>query len=152
MNDWNTNASAFDPSARSGPVGTRVTVTGANLLNVSAVKFGAVSAQFGPAGGTIGRAATNTLVLDDPDRTVSRVHAQVQCRDGQYILIDRGSNPLLHNGHAVGSGNEAVLTFPDHLSQEQVEEYRAGIASAYEQAKNHGKSFIAGGGLTATPG
>eukprot|EP01035_Chromulina_nebulosa_P009087 gene9087-12282_t len=57
-----------------------------------------IAADFGPSGGTIGRADTNTLVLDDPDRTVSRVHAQVLCRDGQYFVIDRGSNPMQCNG------------------------------------------------------
>ncbi|RYF67066.1 MAG: FHA domain-containing protein, partial [Comamonadaceae bacterium] len=57
-----------------------------------------LSAQFGPAGGTIGRADTNTLVLTDPDRTVSRVHAQVLCRDGAFFIVDRGSNPMQCNG------------------------------------------------------
>ena len=66
--------------------------------------------QFGPAGGTIGRAPANTLVLDDPDRTVSRVHAQVLCRDGQYVIIDRGSNPMQCNGVPLGAGSEAMLT------------------------------------------
>ena len=69
-----------------------------------------MAAEFGPHGGTIGRAETNTLVLDDPDRTVSRVHAQVLCRDGQYVVIDRGSNPMQCNGVSLGSGKEAVLT------------------------------------------
>ena len=69
-----------------------------------------IAADFGPNGGTIGRADTNTLVLDDPDRTVSRVHAQVLCRDGQYFVIDRGSNPLQCNGVSLGSGKEAPLT------------------------------------------
>ncbi|WP_305728104.1 type VI secretion system-associated FHA domain protein TagH [Variovorax sp. PDC80] len=69
-----------------------------------------MSANFGPEGGTIGRADTNTLVLDDPDRTVSRVHAQVLCRDGQYFAIDRGSNPMQCNGVSLGSGKEAALT------------------------------------------
>ncbi|KAF1057318.1 MAG: hypothetical protein GAK39_06261 [Variovorax sp.] len=69
-----------------------------------------LSANFGPEGGTIGRADTNTLVLDDPDRTVSRVHAQVLCRDGQYFAIDRGSNPMQCNGVSLGSGKEAALT------------------------------------------
>jgi FHA domain-containing protein len=69
-----------------------------------------ISADFGPNGGTIGRADTNTLVLDDPDRTVSRVHAQVLCRDGQYFVIDRGSNPMQCNGVSLGSGKEAALT------------------------------------------
>ncbi|MGJ7525828.1 type VI secretion system-associated FHA domain protein TagH [Variovorax sp. GB1P17] len=67
-------------------------------------------AGFGPQGGTIGRADTNTLVLDDPDRTVSRVHAQVLCRNGSYFIIDRGSNPMQCNGQSLGAGNEAALT------------------------------------------
>lgn len=68
-----------------------------------------LSADFGPNGGTIGRADTNTLVLDDPDRTVSRVHAQVLCRDGRYFVIDRGSNPMQCNGVSLGAGKEAAL-------------------------------------------
>lgn len=68
-----------------------------------------IAADFGPNGGTIGRADTNTLVLDDPDRTVSRVHAQVLCRDGQYFIIDRGSNPMQCDGVSLGSGKEAAL-------------------------------------------
>jgi FHA domain-containing protein len=73
------------------------------------------AAQFGPAGGTIGRAPANTLVLDDPDRTVSRVHAQVECRDGRFIISDRGSNPLHHNGRPLGTGRESVLAPGDRL-------------------------------------
>ena len=75
----------------------------------------AIAASFGPAGGTIGRAPTNTLVLDDPDRTVSRVHAQILCRDGRYTVLDRGSNPLLHNGQPLGAGHEASLSGGDRL-------------------------------------
>lgn len=74
------------------------------------------SAQFGPDGGTIGRAASNTLVLDDPDRTVSRVHAQVLHRDGRYVLVDRGSNPLACNGAPVGNGQEVELRGGDKLT------------------------------------
>lgn len=69
-----------------------------------------IAADFGPDGGTIGRADTNTLVLDDPDRTVSRVHAQVLCRGGQYFVIDRGSNAMQCDGVPLGSGKEAALT------------------------------------------
>ncbi|HZF86062.1 MAG TPA: type VI secretion system-associated FHA domain protein TagH [Burkholderiaceae bacterium] len=86
----------------------RITVQGASGQ-------GAPSAEFGEAGGTIGRADTNTLVLSDPDRTVSRVHAQVLCRAGQFVVIDRGSNPMLHNGRALGAGQEAVLSDGDRL-------------------------------------
>ena len=69
----------------------------------------ALSAAFGPSGGTIGRAPSNTLVLDDPERTVSRVHAQVLCREGRYVVVDRGSNPMQCDGQPVGTGNEAAL-------------------------------------------
>lgn len=72
-------------------------------------------AQFGPEGGTIGRADTNTLVLTDPDRTVSRVHAQVLCREGHYFIVDRGSNPLHCNGVPLGAGNEAPLQGGERL-------------------------------------
>ncbi|MDI3382285.1 type VI secretion system-associated FHA domain protein TagH [Xenophilus aerolatus] len=86
----------------------RITVQGASGQ-------GAPSADFGEAGGTIGRADTNTLVLSDPDRTVSRVHAQVLRRAGQFVVIDRGSNPMLHNGRSLGAGQEAVLSDGDRL-------------------------------------
>ena len=74
-----------------------------------------LAAQFGPDGGTIGRAPTNALVLDDPDRTVSRVHAQVLCRDGRFFIVDRGSNPMLCNGHPLGASHEAALSQGDRL-------------------------------------
>ena len=74
-----------------------------------------MSAVFNAAGGTIGRAGTNTLVLEDPDRTVSRVHAQVLARQGQFFIIDRGSNPLHVNGVSLGSGNESALANGDRL-------------------------------------
>ncbi|OUL99149.1 type VI secretion system-associated FHA domain protein TagH [Variovorax sp. JS1663] len=74
-----------------------------------------LAAQFGADGGTIGRAATNALVLDDPERTVSRVHAQVLCRDGRFFIIDRGSNPMLCNGRPLGAGQEAALSQGDRL-------------------------------------
>jgi type VI secretion system FHA domain protein len=71
---------------------------------------GGLSAEFDSSGGTIGRATSNQLVLDDPDRTVSRVHAQIINRNGQFFIVDRGSNPLLCNGVPLGSGNEAALS------------------------------------------
>jgi pSer/pThr/pTyr-binding forkhead associated (FHA) protein len=40
---------------------------------------------------TIGRGAQNDLVLDDPDRTISRFHAEVRPEDGGYVLVDLGS-------------------------------------------------------------
>ena len=40
---------------------------------------------------TIGRGAQNDIVLDDPDRTMSRFHAEVRPEDGRYVLVDLGS-------------------------------------------------------------
>jgi pSer/pThr/pTyr-binding forkhead associated (FHA) protein len=40
---------------------------------------------------TIGRGAQNDVVLDDPDRTISRFHAEVRPEDGGYVLVDLGS-------------------------------------------------------------
>ncbi len=74
-----------------------------------------LSADFDTTGGTIGRAKTNVLVLDDPDRTVSRVHAQIVHRSGKFYIIDQGSNPLSCNGATLGSGNEAPLNDGDRL-------------------------------------
>ena len=71
--------------------------------------------DFGSAGGTIGRADTNTLVLSDPDRTVSRVHAQILHRGGQFFVVDRGSNPLQCNGAIVGKGQELALAGGERL-------------------------------------
>jgi FHA domain-containing protein len=79
------------------------------------VQVQGLSAVFGVAGGTIGRAKTNQLVLDDPERTVSRIHAQIVSRGGTFLIVDQGSNPLLHNGQALGSGNEAHLSEGDRL-------------------------------------
>ncbi len=36
-----------------------------------------IKASFDETGGAIGRAETNALVLPDPERTISRVHARV---------------------------------------------------------------------------
>lgn len=74
------------------------------------------SVNFGSEGGSIGRADSSTLVLDDPERTVSRVHAQVLCRGDRFYIVDRGSNPLMCNGHPLGAGNEAALSNGDRLT------------------------------------
>ena len=58
-----------------------------------------VEASFDELGGTIGRADGNLMVLPDPERTISRVHAKVVYRKGNYAIEDRGSNPILVNGN-----------------------------------------------------
>ncbi len=74
-----------------------------------------LSAQFDELGGSIGRADTNQLVLPDPERSISRVHAQVVFRNGTYVLVDRGSNPVLINGRSLGNGVESPLSAGDQL-------------------------------------
>ncbi|RZK99503.1 MAG: FHA domain-containing protein, partial [Rubrivivax sp.] len=74
-----------------------------------------LSATFDELGGTIGRADNNQLILPDPERTISRVHAQVAFRNGGFALVDRGSNPVLVNGRALGNGAEAPLKAGDQV-------------------------------------
>jgi FHA domain-containing protein len=70
---------------------------------------GSLQCHFDELGGSIGRASTNQLVLPDPERGISRVAAQVVYRNGAFAIIDRGSNPIRHNGQALGSGREIPL-------------------------------------------
>src|SRR5690349_18407064 len=74
-----------------------------------------LAATFDTDGGTIGRAVTNRLVLDDAERTVSRLHVQIVWRDGSYLLIDRGSNPALVNGAPLDPGQEVTLAHGDEV-------------------------------------
>jgi FHA domain-containing protein len=76
---------------------------------------GTLKAHFDELGGLIGRAETNQLVLPDPERMVSRVSAQVVYRNGNFAIIDRGSNPITLNGRALASGREAPLAAGDRL-------------------------------------
>ena len=74
-----------------------------------------LTGHFDEMGGNIGRAENNQLVLPDPERTISRVHAQVVFRNGRYAVVDRGSNPISVNGRPVGNGQEAFIQPGDEL-------------------------------------
>ena len=76
---------------------------------------GALSTTFDELGGAIGRADNNQLVLPDPDRTISRIHAQVAYRAGNYVVIDRGSNAISLNNRPLGNGREMPLGDGDRL-------------------------------------
>ncbi|ALL66862.1 FHA domain protein [Paraburkholderia caribensis MBA4] len=71
--------------------------------------------EFGPTGGTIGRATDCTLVLPDQQRAISRVHARIEFRGGEYLLCDLGSNPSVLNQRALGGTREARLANGDRL-------------------------------------
>jgi FHA domain-containing protein len=91
------------------------------VIKLTVISFnGAPSADgltstFDELGGTIGRADTNQFVLPDPERTISRVHAQVAFRNGKFVIVNRGSNPISVNGRPVGSGGEAPIHAADQI-------------------------------------
>ena len=47
--------------------------------------------EIGEAPTRIGRAPENELVLEDPDKGVSRAHAQVVFERGGYVVVDSNS-------------------------------------------------------------
>ncbi|RAR57591.1 FHA domain protein [Paraburkholderia unamae] len=103
-----------------GNQGTGMQITNP-LLTLSVAKYNdeplaePITVRFGPDGGTIGRATTCTLVLPDQQRAISRVHARVECRGGDYLLCDLGANPSVLNRRALGGTREARLTHGDQL-------------------------------------
>ncbi|HEY8880003.1 MAG TPA: type VI secretion system-associated FHA domain protein TagH [Roseateles sp.] len=90
----------------------RLNVTTYNGLPVSQP----LSAQFDELGGDIGRADTNQLVLPDPERTISRVHARVLFRASSgFGIVDQGSNAISVNGIQLGKGREAAIKPGDQI-------------------------------------
>jgi FHA domain-containing protein len=75
-----------------------------------------LSAQFDELGGDIGRADTNQLVLPDPERTISRVHARVLFRAASgFGIVDQGSNAISVNGQPLGKGRESPIKPGDRI-------------------------------------
>lgn len=66
-------------------------------------------------GGTVGRAAGNDLVLDDPGKYISRSHASVERREEGWFLSDIGSNPSVVNERLLGNGRQTQLQNADQL-------------------------------------
>lgn len=89
-----------------------------------------IQAEFGAAGGTIGREAGNRLMLPDPERHISRVQARVLAEGGNFLLEDLGSNPTLINGRPVGRGARVQLAGGDRLCVGQYEMQIDGSAAA----------------------
>lgn len=78
---------------------------------------GSVLARFDSTGGIIGRSPECQLVLDDPDRTVSRQHAGVRRRGDQFVLeVLSQVNPVLVNGEPCAHGQTVVLNDGDTLA------------------------------------
>lgn len=69
-----------------------------------------LEADFGEAGGDIGRSPECTLVLPDPERRISRKHLQVSCRDGAYFLRLISTNLLVElDGVPLAPGGDCAL-------------------------------------------
>jgi FHA domain-containing protein/type VI secretion system protein len=97
---------------------------------------GVAVARFADGGGSLGRSPDNTLMLEDPAKYISRVHAKVTCRDGDYFLEDLGSNPSVVNNRPLGKGREIMLgegdsiVVGDYLIGVGFEAARAGLPPA----------------------
>jgi len=76
----------------------------------------ALTRRFDQLGGSIGRAPGNDLVLDDPGKYISRLHARVEHRDDAFWLVDVGSNPSLVNDRPVGAGRSVQLEDGDRVT------------------------------------
>jgi FHA domain-containing protein len=92
------------------------------MLTIRAVSFKGrpldreLAARFEEAGGTIGRGESNTLVLSDPERFISRTHATISFQAGGYLITDTGTkNPVVVNGRPLGSGSQTRLGDGDQI-------------------------------------
>ena len=75
-----------------------------------------LTAQFGEAGGTIGRGENSTLVLPDPERHISRTHATIAFQASGFVITDSGSkNPIVLNGRPMGPGVQMRLADGDRV-------------------------------------
>src|ERR1700722_1043226 len=72
--------------------------------------------RFDERGGTLGRSDTVTFTLPDPERSISRVQAQVLHGDDGYWLENvSAANPILHNDRPLSSGMRVLLRAGDEL-------------------------------------
>ena len=93
-----------------------------------------IHAQFGAAGGRIGRSPPCTLILPDPNRHISREHAEIRFRDNSFsIKVVSKVNSVLVNDAVVSPGEAVQLSDGDQIL---IGEYllRADISAAAEVA------------------
>ncbi len=75
-----------------------------------------ISATFDELGGNIGRAEGNALVLSDPGRSISRIHASVVYRGDQYFIRGLGSTmPIYLNEHPLNNGQDTAIADGDTI-------------------------------------
>ncbi len=107
-----------------------------------------LACSFDELGGCIGRAETNKLILPDPERTISRVQAQIVFRGGRYALAGRGSNAVLVNGREVASGSEQMLADGDQI---RMGSYTIAVSEHRSPVKVDPFEAMFGGGQSPVP-
>ena len=75
-----------------------------------------LKAEFEARGGSIGRGSGSTLLLPAPLRQISRTHALIELRDGQFTLTDQSSvTPVVVNGQSLGNGRSMPIAPGDEI-------------------------------------
>ncbi len=75
-----------------------------------------ITASFGPKGGSIGRADTNTLPLPDPERRISRRQAEIVATGDGFAIKNVGSaNPIIVRDQSLALGESAPLRHGDQV-------------------------------------
>src|SRR5258706_11066787 len=66
---------------------------------------------------TIGRGSECDIVLEDPSRHVSRVHATITARgDASILTVSSRVNPVIVNGNVLAAGQSTVLSAGDEVT------------------------------------
>lgn len=89
-----------------------------SIVSRHAEKLGSLRVkEFGPSGGTIGRARGCAWALPDPKRYLSGRHASIDFRSGSYYIVDTSTNGVYVNGadHPVGRGKPQRLFTGDRI-------------------------------------
>ncbi|MFG5407867.1 type VI secretion system-associated FHA domain protein TagH [Piscinibacter sakaiensis] len=75
-----------------------------------------IHAQFGVAGGRIGRSPPCTLILPDPNRHISREHAEIRFRDSAFsIKVVSKVNSVVVNEAVIAPGQAVELSDGDQI-------------------------------------
>lgn len=86
------------------------------ISNINQPLSQSLHAEFDELGGNIGRAEGNALVLNDPGRSISRIHASVVYRGGQYFIRGLGSTmPVYLNEQPLNNGQDTAIADGDKL-------------------------------------
>jgi len=108
-----------------------------------------LTAQFGEAGGTIGRGEKSTLVLPDPERHISRTHATIAFQANGFVITDSGSkNPIILNGRPMGAGIQMRLGDGDQI---KIGDYELQVDVAARSAAQMPQAGAGADRMTATP-